>query len=74
MSYRNRAVARLWSVAMDHDAAYKYIYSLDPVVAQLLRFVVPDWAELLDLAAPDTSRPITGPHRSAGIRVCASTN
>ena len=38
---------------MDHDAAHKYIYSLDSVVADLLRLVVPDWAELLDLAAPE---------------------
>ena len=53
VSYRNRAAARPWSVAMDHDAAHKYIYSLDSVVADLLRLVVPDWAELLDLAAPE---------------------
>ena len=38
---------------MDHDAAHKYIYSLDSVVADLLRLVVPDWAHLLDLAAPE---------------------
>ena len=37
---------------MDHDAAHKYIYTLAPVVADLLRLVVPDWADDLDLAAP----------------------
>ena len=36
--------------AMDHDAAHKYLYTLAPVVADLLRLVVPDWAEQLDLA------------------------
>ena len=38
---------------MDHDAAYKYLYTLAPVVADLLRLVVQDWAEQLDLAAPE---------------------
>ena len=38
---------------MDHDAAHKYIYTLVPVVADLLRLVVPDWADDLDLAAPE---------------------
>ena len=38
---------------MDHDAAHKYLYTLAPVVADLLRLVVPDWAEQLDLAAPE---------------------
>ena len=42
---------RSWSVALDHDAAHKYIYSLDSVAADLPRLVVPDRAELLDLAA-----------------------
>ena len=40
-------------LAMDHDAAHKYLYTLAPVVADLLRLVVPDWAEQLDLAAPE---------------------
>ena len=40
-------------LAMDHDAAHKYIYTLAPVVADLLRLVVPDWADQLDLAAPE---------------------
>ena len=72
VSYRNRAAARSWSVAMDHDAAHKYIYSLDSVVADLLRLVVPDWAELLDLAAPeDVSSPylrLTAKTRAANRR------
>ena len=38
---------------MDHDAAHKYLYTLVPVVADLLRLVVPDWADDLDLAAPE---------------------
>ena len=38
---------------MDHDAAHKYLYTLAPVVADLLLLVVPDWAEQLDLAAPE---------------------
>ena len=38
-------------LAMDHDAAHKYLYTLAPVVADLLRLVVPDWADQLDLAA-----------------------
>ena len=38
---------------MDHDAAHKYIYTLAPVVADLLRLVISDWVELLDLAAPE---------------------
>ena len=38
---------------MDHDAAHKYLYTLAPVVADLLRLVVPDWADDLDLAAPE---------------------
>ena len=33
---------------MDHDAAHKYIYALREVVADLLRLVVPDWADDLD--------------------------
>ena len=35
---------------MDHDAAHKYVYMLAAVVADLLRLVVPDWADDLDLA------------------------
>ena len=53
MSYRLAPAAHLWCVAMDHDAAHKYLYTLAPVVADLLRLVVPDWAEQLDLAAPE---------------------
>ena len=53
MSYRLAPAAGLWCVAMDHDAAHKYLYTLAPVVADLLRLVVPDWAEQLDLAAPE---------------------
>ena len=36
---------------MDHDAAHKYIYALREVVADLLRLVVPDWADDLDHTA-----------------------
>ena len=36
---------------MDHDAAHKYLYMLDDVVADLLRLVVPGWVDDLDLAA-----------------------
>ena len=36
---------------MDHDAAHKYLYMLDDVVADLLRLVVPRWVDELDLAA-----------------------
>ena len=41
---------------MDHDAAHKYLYALTPVVAtpvvaDLLRLVVPRWVDELDLAA-----------------------
>ena len=53
MSYRLAPAAHLWCVAMDHDAAHKYLYTLASVVADLLRLVVPDWAEQLDLAAPE---------------------
>ena len=35
---------------MDHDAAHKYLYMLAAVVADLLRLVVPDWVDDLDLA------------------------
>lgn len=35
---------------MDHDAAHKYIYMLAAVVADLLRLVVPEWVDDLDLA------------------------
>ena len=35
---------------MDHDAAHKYIYALREVVADLLRLVIPDWVDDLDLA------------------------
>ena len=38
---------------MDHDAAHKYIYTLAAVVADLLRLVVPDWVDELDLATPE---------------------
>ena len=34
---------------MDHDAAHKYIYALREVVADLLRLVIPDWVDELDL-------------------------
>ena len=53
MSYIFSIAPHLWSVAMDHDAAHKYIYTLAPVVADLLRLVIPGWVELLDLAAPE---------------------
>ena len=53
MSYIHGAAARLWSVAMDHDAAHKYIYMLASVLADLLRLVIPGWADQLDLAAPE---------------------
>ena len=36
---------------MDHDAAHKYLYMLNDVVADLLRLVVPGWVDELDLAA-----------------------
>ena len=36
---------------MDHDAAHKYLYMLDDVVADLLRLVVPGWVDDLNLAA-----------------------
>lgn len=36
---------------MDHDAAHKYIYMLAAVVADLLRLVVPEWADDLDLTS-----------------------
>ena len=35
---------------MNHDAAHKYLYMLAPVVADLLRLVVPEWVDDLDLA------------------------
>ena len=35
---------------MDHDAAHKFIYALREVVADLLRLVIPDWVDELDLA------------------------
>ena len=35
---------------MDHDAAHKYIYSLAEVTADLLRLVIPDWVDELDLS------------------------
>ena len=35
---------------MDHDAAHKYVYMLAAVVADLLRLVVPEWVDDLDLA------------------------
>ena len=35
---------------MDHDAAHKYIYALPEVTADLLRLVLPDWADRLDFA------------------------
>ena len=38
---------------MDHDAAHKYLYMLAPVMADLLRLVVPDWADDLELATPE---------------------
>lgn len=36
---------------MNHDAAHKYIYMLAAVVADLLRLVVPEWADDLDLTS-----------------------
>ena len=36
---------------MNHDAAHKYIYMLATVVADLLRLVVPEWADDLDLSS-----------------------
>ena len=48
MSYIHGAAARLWSVAMDHDAAHKYIYMLASVLADLLRLVIPGWADQPD--------------------------
>ena len=36
---------------MDHDAAHKYLYMLDDVVADLLRLIVPGWVDDLNLAA-----------------------
>ena len=65
MSYRLAPAAHLWCVAMDHDAAHKYLYTLAPVVADLLRLVVPDWAEQLDLAAPED---VSADHWSASFR------
>ena len=38
----SRRLRGLWCVAMDHDAAHKYLYTLAPVMADLLRLVVPD--------------------------------
>lgn len=35
--------------SMDHDAAHKFIYALREVVADLLRLVIPDWVDELDL-------------------------
>ena len=35
---------------MDHDAAHKYIYGLPEVAADLLRLVIPDWVDELDLS------------------------
>ena len=34
---------------VDHDAAHKFIYALPAAVADLLRLVVPDWVDDLDL-------------------------
>ena len=53
MSYIQAAAAHLWYVAMDHDAAHKYLYMLAPVMADLLRLVVPDWVNDLDLDTPE---------------------
>ena len=33
---------------MDHDAAHKYIYMLASVLADLLRLVIPGWADQPD--------------------------
>ena len=38
---------------MDHDAAHKYLYMLLEVLADLLRLVVPGWADDLDLGAAE---------------------
>ena len=35
---------------MDHDAAHKYIHSLPEVAADLLRLVIPEWVDELDLS------------------------
>ena len=53
---------------MDHDAAHKYIYTLVPVIADLLRLVVPDWADDLDLAAPEnvSTEYLDEDHRRVG--------
>lgn len=42
---------------MDHDAAHKHIYALPAVVADLLRLVVPAWADDLDLTTLEDLSP-----------------
>ena len=47
---------------MDHDAAHKYIHSLPEVTADLLRLVVPNLVDELDLPTlEDRSRSIWTP-------------
>ena len=62
MAYIGRAEAPLPSsrgfsivFPMDHDAAHKFIYALRDVVADLLRLVIPDWVDELDLATLEDS-------------------
>lgn len=42
---------------MDHDAVHKHIYALPAVVADLLRLVVPAWADDLDLTTLEDLSP-----------------
>ena len=62
MAYIGRAEAPLPSsrgfsivFPMDHDAAHKFIYALRDVVADLLRLVIPDWVDELDLVTLEDS-------------------
>ena len=50
---------------MGHDAAHKHIYSLPEVTADLLRLVIPDWVDELDLATLDdrSSEYLDATHR-----------
>ena len=50
---------------MNHDAAHKYLYALTPVVADLLRLVVPRWVDELDRAAIED---VSAEHESASFR------
>ena len=42
---------------MDHDAAHKFIYALHEVVADLLRLVIPEWVDELDLTTLEDLSP-----------------